>query len=118
MTIGLRNVQDQDVCACSSAIFYPIRSSQNLMLSLELMPRRNLFLGSVAYELNLRILFRIRKKGIAQFDTLAENYNREYGVHTVAKIHTGNGVHYRWSNDRVPFMDDLSATGGQPTCGS
>ena len=68
---------------------------------------RGFILGAVvAHELNTGFV-PIRKKGKLPYDTLAEDYELEYGSATV-ELHTdaaGKG-------DRVLLIDDLIATGG------
>jgi adenine phosphoribosyltransferase len=73
---------------------------------------RGFILGSiVAYELNLGFV-PIRKKGKLPYDTVAEEYELEYGSATV-EMHAdaaGNG-------DQVLLIDDLIATGGTMMAG-
>lgn len=73
---------------------------------------RGFILGSViAYELNLGFI-PIRKKGKLPFDTIAEEYDLEYGSATV-EIHTDACK----PGDRVLLVDDLIATGGTMIAG-
>ena len=73
---------------------------------------RGFILGSViAYELNLGFI-PIRKKGKLPFDTIAEEYDLEYGSATV-EIHTDACK----AGDRVLLVDDLIATGGTMIAG-
>ncbi|TXI95261.1 MAG: adenine phosphoribosyltransferase [Burkholderiaceae bacterium] len=73
---------------------------------------RGFILGSViAYELNLGFI-PIRKKGKLPFDTIAEEYDLEYGSAT-AEIHTDACK----PGDRVLLVDDLIATGGTMIAG-
>jgi len=68
---------------------------------------RGFILGSViAYELN-RGFVPIRKKGKLPFDTVAEEYELEYGSATV-ELHT-DAIQ---RDQRVLLIDDLIATGG------
>jgi adenine phosphoribosyltransferase len=68
---------------------------------------RGFILGSViAYELN-RGFVPIRKKGKLPFDTIAEEYELEYGSATV-ELHA-DAIH---AGQRVLLIDDLIATGG------
>jgi len=68
---------------------------------------RGFILGSViAYELN-RGFVPIRKKGKLPFDTIAEEYELEYGSATV-ELHA-DAVR---AGQRVLLIDDLVATGG------
>jgi len=68
---------------------------------------RGFILGAVvAYELN-RGFVPVRKKGKLPFDTVAEEYELEYGSATV-ELHS-DAVH---AGQRVLLMDDLVATGG------
>lgn len=73
---------------------------------------RGFILGSiVAYELNLGFI-PIRKKGKLPFDTVAEEYELEYGSATV-EMHADAAS----SGDRVLLIDDLIATGGTMMAG-
>ncbi|WP_373975337.1 adenine phosphoribosyltransferase [Chitinibacter sp. SCUT-21] len=68
---------------------------------------RGFILGSVvAYELNLGFV-PVRKKGKLPFDTIAEEYELEYGSATV-ELHADACK----AGDRVLLIDDLVATGG------
>ncbi|SFN21843.1 adenine phosphoribosyltransferase [Formivibrio citricus] len=68
---------------------------------------RGFILGAVvAYELNLGFI-PVRKKGKLPFDTVAEEYELEYGSATV-EIHTDACT----AGDRILLIDDLVATGG------
>lgn len=68
---------------------------------------RGFILGAViAYELN-RGFVPVRKKGKLPFDTIAEEYELEYGSATV-ELHS-DAVK---KGDRVLLIDDLVATGG------
>jgi adenine phosphoribosyltransferase len=74
---------------------------------------RGFILGSVvAYELNLGFA-PIRKKGKLPFDTIAEEYELEYGSATV-ELHADACK----PGDRVLLIDDLVATGGTMIAGS
>ncbi|MEN7526698.1 MULTISPECIES: adenine phosphoribosyltransferase [unclassified Cupriavidus] len=73
---------------------------------------RGFILGSIiAYELNLGFV-PIRKKGKLPFQTVAEEYELEYGSATV-EIHADACK----SGDRVLLVDDLIATGGTMMAG-
>lgn len=73
---------------------------------------RGFILGAViAYELNIGFV-PIRKKGKLPFDTVAEEYELEYGSATV-EIHT-DAVR---PGDCVLLIDDLIATGGTMMAG-
>ncbi|MCB5195050.1 adenine phosphoribosyltransferase [Deefgea salmonis] len=68
---------------------------------------RGFILGAVvAYELNLGFV-PIRKKGKLPFNTIAEEYELEYGSATV-ELHADACK----AGDRVLLIDDLVATGG------
>ncbi|WP_157315466.1 adenine phosphoribosyltransferase [Chitinibacter sp. GC72] len=68
---------------------------------------RGFILGAVvAYELNLGFV-PVRKKGKLPFDTVAEEYELEYGSATV-ELHADACK----AGDRVLLIDDLVATGG------
>jgi adenine phosphoribosyltransferase len=68
---------------------------------------RGFILGAViAYELN-RGFVPIRKKGKLPFNTIAEEYELEYGLATV-ELHA-DAIH---AGQRVLLIDDLIATGG------
>lgn len=68
---------------------------------------RGFILGAVvAYELNLGFV-PVRKKGKLPFDTIAEEYELEYGSATV-ELHADACK----AGDRVLLIDDLVATGG------
>lgn len=73
---------------------------------------RGFILGAiVAYELNLGFV-PIRKKGKLPFQTVAEEYELEYGSATV-EIHADACK----AGDRVLLVDDLIATGGTMMAG-
>jgi adenine phosphoribosyltransferase len=73
---------------------------------------RGFILGSIiAYELNLGFV-PIRKKGKLPFQTVAEEYELEYGSATV-EIHADACK----PGDRVLLIDDLIATGGTMMAG-
>ncbi|CAG9170128.1 adenine phosphoribosyltransferase [Cupriavidus pampae] len=73
---------------------------------------RGFILGSIiAYELNLGFV-PIRKKGKLPFQTVAEEYELEYGSATV-EIHADACK----AGDRVLLVDDLIATGGTMMAG-
>ncbi|SDP76095.1 MULTISPECIES: adenine phosphoribosyltransferase [Burkholderiaceae] len=73
---------------------------------------RGFILGSIiAYELNLGFV-PIRKKGKLPFQTVAEEYELEYGSATV-EIHADACK----AGDRVLLIDDLIATGGTMMAG-
>ena len=73
---------------------------------------RGFILGAVlAYELNLGFV-PIRKKGKLPFDTIAEQYELEYGSATV-EIHADAVT----KGQRVVLVDDLVATGGTMMAG-
>ena len=74
---------------------------------------RGFILGAVlAYELNLGFV-PIRKKGKLPFDTIAEQYELEYGSATV-EIHADAVA----KGQRVILVDDLVATGGTMMAGA
>ncbi len=73
---------------------------------------RGFIIGSVvAYELNVGFI-PIRKKGKLPYQTVAEEYELEYGSATV-EIHADAAR----AGDRVVLIDDLIATGGTMMAG-
>jgi adenine phosphoribosyltransferase len=73
---------------------------------------RGFIIGSVvAYELNVGFI-PIRKKGKLPYQTVAEEYELEYGSATV-EIHADAAK----AGDRVVLIDDLIATGGTMMAG-
>jgi adenine phosphoribosyltransferase len=73
---------------------------------------RGFIIGSVvAYELNIGFI-PIRKKGKLPYQTVAEEYELEYGSATV-EIHADAAK----AGDRIVLIDDLIATGGTMMAG-